>query len=115
MSGKIRFRNHSLLSWRIAAGRHLGGGPKPGLARFAGVGPAVHWMLLLTAWSLSAGRLTAQTNFITLGNYTAHPTRILVKFKDGMGSALSAEAVRQAGSKIHRRYDLVPGLAVLEE
>ena len=115
MSGKIRFRNHSLLSWRIAAGQRLGGGPKPGFARFAGVGPAVHWMLLLTAWSLSAGRLTAQTNFITLGNYTAHPTRILVKFKDGMGSALSAEAVRQAGSKIHRRYNLVPGLAVLEE
>ena len=98
MSGRIRFRNHSLLSWRIAAGPRLGGGPKPGFAPFGGVGSAVHWMLLLTAWSLSAGTLTAQTNFITLGNYTVHPTRILVKFKDGMGSAVSAEAVRQAGS-----------------
>ena len=59
--------------------------------------------------------LSAQTNFITLDNYTVHPTRILAKFKDGAPSTWSTEAANQTGSRIHRRYTLVSGLAVLEE
>src|SRR5439155_22399602 len=72
-------------------------------------------VLLLITWCLSWVTLKAQTNYITLGTYTAHPTRILAKFKDGAQSSLSAETVRQIGSRVHRRYKLVPGLAVLEE
>ena len=72
-------------------------------------------MPLLLAGILRPLTLGAQTNFITLGNYLAHPTRILARFKDGTPSRLSTEAVRQMGSSVHRRYQLVPGLAVLEE
>src|SRR2546425_5707751 len=59
--------------------------------------------------------LSAQTNFITLDNYTVHPTRILAKFKEGALSTWSTEAANQIGSRIRRRYKLVPGLAILDE
>src|SRR5580765_479821 len=72
---------------------------------------------LLLSFTCCFGVLTlsAQTNFITLDNYTVHPTRILAKFKDGVVSTWNTEAANQIGSRIHRRYGLVQGLAILEE
>src|ERR1043166_5661929 len=49
---------------------------------------------LLLAGVLRPLTLGAQTNFVTLGNYLAHPTRILARFKDGTPSRFSTEAVR---------------------
>src|SRR6266536_2695514 len=73
-------------------------------------------VLLTIIVGLSALSLAAQTtDFITLGNYQVHPTRILAKFKEGTQPNLSTAAVRQVGSKIHKQYRLVPGLAVFEE
>src|SRR5438309_1273153 len=72
-------------------------------------------VLLAITCCMSVITLSAQTNFITLDNYTVHPTRILAKFKEGALSAWSTEAANQIGSRIHKRYKLVPGLAILEE
>src|SRR5205823_14313631 len=77
--------------------------------------PPFRPLLLALACSLGVMTLSAQTDYITLGNYQVHPTRILAKFKEGTQSVLSPEAAKQIGSKVHRKYRLVPGLAVFEE
>src|ERR1044071_3491651 len=59
--------------------------------------------------------LSAQTNFITLDNQLVHPPRILATFKTGAPSTLSTEAANQLGSRIHKRFSLVPGLAIFDE
>src|SRR5262245_55051994 len=64
----------------------------------------------------SVARGAVDTNqWVIIGSYPAHPTRILAKVKDLAQVNLSVETARQSGSKVYRRYQLVPGLAVLEE
>src|SRR6058998_3871653 len=60
---------------------------------------ALRRVLLAITYCLSVITLSAQSNFITLDNYTVHPTRILAKFKDGALSTWSTEAANQIGSR----------------
>jgi len=73
-----------------------------------------HGVLLLAAAGLGTMTLAAQTNFVTLGNAKAHPTQILAKYKDQVILEASADRLRQAGSRLQRRYRHLPQLAVLE-
>jgi len=76
---------------------------------------ALRRVLRAIPFCFSVITLSAQTNFIVLDNYTVHPTRILAKFKDAAMSTWTTEVGNQIGSKIHRRYNLVSGLAVFDE
>lgn len=71
-------------------------------------------VLMLAAAGLAPATLSAQTDFVTLGNAKAHPTRILAKYKDQVILEASSNIVRQAGSRQLRRYRQLPQLAVLE-
>src|SRR5215510_10977684 len=74
----------------------------------------VFWLIgLLGTGCLAQAAGTNQ--WVTLGKYQVHPTRILVKVKSGVLPDLDTEAARQNGSIVHRRVQLVPGLTVLEE
>src|SRR5881296_2071086 len=74
----------------------------------------VFWLVCL--WSTVCLVQAADADkWITLDNHQVHPTRVLAKFNGGARATLSAETARQTGSKVHKRYTLVPGLAVLEE
>jgi subtilisin family serine protease len=71
---------------------------------------------LIGALGLAVFAQAADTNeWVMLGNYPAHPTRVLAKYKDSARQSVSTQALKQIGSRVHRRYTLVPGLVVLEE
>src|ERR1700704_2074592 len=74
----------------------------------------VFW--LIGALSLAVFAQATDTNeWVMLGKYPAHPTRVLAKYKDSSRQSVSTQALKQIGSRVHRRYNLVPGLVVLEE
>ena len=70
-------------------------------------------MLCAFAFALQAAD---DSPWISLGRYQAHPTRLLARFQDGAGpkSALTASVLQQAGMRIERQLDFVPGLVVLD-
>lgn len=71
---------------------------------------------LIGALALAAFAQAADTNeWVMLGKFPAHPTRVLAKYKDSARPSVSTQALRQIGSRVHRWYNLVPGLVVLEE
>jgi hypothetical protein len=71
-------------------------------------------VVLVASW-IGVNVATAQTNIVRIGNIEAHPTRILAKFKKSRGSASDHELVERAGSQVHRKSQLLPGLVVMEE
>ena len=71
-------------------------------------------ILLLAAGVLVTFTVSAQTNFVMFGNAKAHPTRILAKYKDQVILEAGSNVLRQAGSKLQRRYRQLPQLAVIE-
>lgn len=71
----------------------------------------------LLAVLLLVPTLVAQTDAVTWADgHKVHPTRILARLADPARSdAPSLSAVNALGSKIERRFNLVPGLVVLED
>ncbi len=59
--------------------------------------------------------LRAVTTSVTLGGFPVHPTRILAQFRDVNQVAANAPLLQQAGLKVLREYDLVPGLVAFED
>lgn len=71
-------------------------------------------LLILAAAGLGTLTLAAETNVVTVGKAKAHPTRILAKYKEQVILEASSNVLRQAGSRVERRYRQIPQLAVLE-
>ncbi len=78
--------------------------------------PGRWWRLILTLVVLP-GALLAQSDAVTWDNgHKVHPTRILAQLADPSqadGPALAS--VHALGSRLERRYALVPGLVLLED
>ena len=74
--------------------------------------------LALTFLGLAAGSvltLSAVTASVTYNGAEVDPTRILARFSDGSQIAANAPLLQQAGMKVFRQFDLIPGLVVLED
>jgi uncharacterized repeat protein (TIGR02543 family) len=74
-------------------------------------GPA---LLLILALSLGFSALGDETNWVIINGFEAHPTRILAKYKTDNVTKSALAPLRQLGSKLDRKYRLVPGLVVLD-
>src|SRR6185295_4329975 len=77
----------------------------------------IQYCFIWISFWLTASTLRAQvqTNFVMLGAYRVHPTRILAKFNDTVTPQSSVVSLQSLGLKIHRSYRLVPGLVMLDE
>src|SRR5712671_6528632 len=71
---------------------------------------------LILLIGLCAPGLTAMagTNYITLGGYQVHPTRIIAKYKIEGGIKAQSTAAVDAGLSNAWNYSLVPGLVVFD-
>lgn len=75
-----------------------------------------HFLLAVSLW-LMIGSVSAQpNNYITVGKYRAHPTRVIAKYKDPNPVSIqsTANTLSTLGVVVKDRFDLVPGLVVLE-
>ena len=70
--------------------------------------------MLAATWWLSALAVMAQTKWITVGKYEAHPTRILAKYADRVTVESSVTTLSTLGLTVASRYELVPNLVVLD-
>jgi subtilisin family serine protease len=53
-------------------------------------------------------------DWVQLGGHNVHPTRILVRFKEGVTAQSQEVTLNSLGLTVHRQFALVPGLAVLD-
>jgi serine protease len=53
-------------------------------------------------------------DWIQLGGYNVHPTRILVRYKEGATSQAQSTTFNTLNLAVRRQFQLVPGLAVLD-
>lgn len=68
--------------------------------------------------ALSGSAVAAQREAITLNGHLAHPSRVLAKFRDPAVADRQGAALASVGTsrlQIQHRYELVPGLVVIED
>lgn len=65
-------------------------------------------------WIASAVLPGGSHQFVKVGNYDAHPTRILARLKSDAAAASLDATLDSLGMKVRREYKLVPGLVVLD-
>ena len=73
-------------------------------------------VLIFSGIGFAAGALAAgSTNSVILGQFEAHPTRILAKYKNDVVVGAARESLLHVGARVHRQYSLLPRWVVLEE